>query len=54
MVFVADLLNTWVPSLKWIGFKNSVDKFAEIMVTQLDLTHEAANMARFRKDFAAE
>ena len=51
MSFVGSILNAMIPSLKWMGFSNSVNKFSEIMLTQLDLTLEGRNMAKFQEDF---
>ena len=53
MTFVANVVNTLVPPLRWMGAKTVANNFAEFMVTQLDLTHEAANMTKFRENFKA-
>jgi aarF domain-containing kinase len=50
MRFVATLLNA-IPTMEWLSLPDEVDQFGEMMKLQLDLRIEAANLARFRKNF---
>lgn len=43
-----------VPALKWLSLPDVVEDFALQMFWQLDLTQEARNLARLRKNFAAD
>jgi len=40
--------------MDYLSIKDSVDQFRDIMLPQLDLRVEAANLSRFRRDFANE
>jgi aarF domain-containing kinase len=51
MAFFAQLLNT-VPTIQWLSLPDEVATFGEMMKLQLDLRIEAANLARFRRNFA--
>jgi aarF domain-containing kinase len=50
MWFFASALNL-IPTLKWLSFPDQVFEFGEMMRLQLDLRIEAANLAKFRKNF---
>lgn len=41
-----------VPTLRWLGGRDSVEEFASIMQRQLNLRTEAENLVRFRQHFA--
>lgn len=41
-------------NLDYLSMRDSVEQFASIMIPQLDLTVEASNLRRFRRDFADE
>jgi aarF domain-containing kinase len=51
MGFFASLINT-IPTMQWLSFPDEVDAFGYMMQLQLDLRIEAANLARFRRNFA--
>jgi aarF domain-containing kinase len=51
MAFFAQLLNT-IPTIHWLSLPDEVATFGEMMKLQLDLRIEAANLARFRRNFA--
>src|ERR1700761_1843430 len=51
MAFFAQLLNA-IPSIHWLSLPDEVATFGEMMKLQLDLRIEAANLARFRRNFA--
>ena len=40
--------------LRWLSLAESVDRFAVFMASQLDLSHEARNLDRFRRNFAQD
>ncbi len=50
MGFFASLLNV-VPTMEWLSLPDEVAQFGEMMRLQLDLRIEAANLARFRRNF---
>ncbi|MBE3050193.1 hypothetical protein IMZ48_48390, partial [Candidatus Bathyarchaeota archaeon] len=50
MSFFAKVLNV-VPSIEWLSLPDEVAQFGDMMKLQLDLRIEAANLARFRKNF---
>ncbi|KAI2628195.1 ABC1 family protein [Xylaria nigripes] len=50
MGFFASALNL-IPSIEWLSLPDEVVQFGEMMKLQLDLRIEAANLARFRKNF---
>lgn len=50
MGFFASVLNV-VPTIEWLSLPDEVAQFGEMMKLQLDLRIEAANLARFRKNF---
>ena len=43
-----------LPGIRWLALSESVDHFATFMSSQLDLRHEAANLDRFRLNFARQ
>lgn len=49
--FLVDMAYTFMPSIEWVSFRESLDEFAFQMQVQLDLTTEAENMLQFRKDY---
>ncbi|KAK7995046.1 ABC1 family protein [Apiospora arundinis] len=50
MGFFASALNM-VPTIEWLSLPDEVVQFGEMMKLQLDLRIEAANLAKFRKNF---
>lgn len=50
MGFFASVLNT-IPTIEWLSLPDEVTQFGEMMKLQLDLRIEAANLAKFRKNF---
>ncbi|KAI8626006.1 ABC1 family protein [Xylariaceae sp. FL1651] len=50
MGFFASALNL-VPTMEWLSLPDEVVQFGEMMKLQLDLRIEAANLAKFRKNF---
>lgn len=50
MWFFASMLNV-IPTIEWLSLPDEVAQFGEMMKLQLDLRIEAANLARFRKNF---
>lgn len=50
MGFFAEVLNV-IPSMEWLSLPDEVAQFGDMMKLQLDLRIEAANLARFRKNF---
>ncbi|ORY61404.1 uncharacterized protein BCR38DRAFT_348346 [Pseudomassariella vexata] len=50
MNFFASALNT-IPTIEWLSLPDEVVQFGEMMRLQLDLRIEAANLAKFRKNF---
>lgn len=50
MGFFASALNV-VPTIEWLSLPDEVAQFGDMMKLQLDLRIEAANLARFRKNF---
>jgi aarF domain-containing kinase len=50
MGFFASMLNV-IPTIEWLSLPDEVAQFGEMMRLQLDLRIEAANLARFRKNF---
>ncbi|KAI1265530.1 ABC1 family protein [Xylariaceae sp. FL1019] len=50
MGFFASALNM-IPTIEWLSLPDEVDQFGEMMKLQLDLRIEAANLAKFRKNF---
>ncbi|KAH8666535.1 ABC1 family protein [Xylariales sp. PMI_506] len=50
MWFFATALNT-IPTIEWLSLPDEVGQFGEMMKLQLDLRIEAANLAKFRKNF---
>ncbi|KAI1141662.1 ABC1 family protein [Hypoxylon sp. FL0543] len=50
MHFFASALNL-IPTIEWLSLPDEVAQFGEMMKLQLDLRIEAANLARFRKNF---
>lgn len=50
MTFFAEALNA-IPSIEWLSLPDEVAQFGDMMKLQLDLRIEAANLARFRKNF---
>ncbi|KAI1473215.1 ABC1 family protein [Daldinia caldariorum] len=50
MGFFASVLNL-IPTIEWLSLPDEVTQFGEMMKLQLDLRIEAANLARFRKNF---
>ena len=49
--FLVGMAYTFLPSIEWISFRESLDEFAFQMQVQLDLTTEAENMLQFRRDY---
>lgn len=50
MHFFASALNM-IPTIEWLSLPDEVNQFGEMMKLQLDLRIEAANLARFRRNF---
>ncbi|KAI0973313.1 putative ubiquinone biosynthesis protein [Xylaria arbuscula] len=50
MGFFASALNL-IPTIEWLSLPDEVLQFGEMMKLQLDLRIEAANLAKFRKNF---
>ncbi|KAI0169302.1 ABC1 family protein [Hypoxylon sp. FL1284] len=50
MYFFASALNM-IPTIEWLSLPDEVAQFGEMMKLQLDLRIEAANLAKFRKNF---
>lgn len=50
MGFFASALN-FIPTIEWLSLPDEVAQFGDMMKLQLDLRIEAANLARFRKNF---
>ncbi|KAI0394208.1 ABC1 family protein [Xylariaceae sp. FL0594] len=50
MGFFASALNM-IPTIEWLSLPDEVAQFGEMMKLQLDLRIEAANLAKFRKNF---
>ncbi|KAI1303980.1 putative ubiquinone biosynthesis protein [Xylaria venustula] len=50
MGFFASALNL-IPTIEWLSLPDEVQQFGEMMKLQLDLRIEAANLAKFRKNF---
>ncbi|KAL0933932.1 ubiquinone biosynthesis [Colletotrichum truncatum] len=50
MHFFASVLNA-IPTIEWLSLPDEVEQFGEMMKLQLDLRIEAANLAKFRKNF---
>lgn len=50
MGFFASALNL-IPTIEWLSLPDEVEQFGEMMRLQLDLRIEAANLAKFRKNF---
>ncbi|KAI1387340.1 ABC1 family protein [Hypoxylon trugodes] len=50
MVFFASVLNI-IPTIEWLSLPDEVTQFGEMMKLQLDLRIEAANLAKFRRNF---
>ncbi|KAH7027949.1 putative ubiquinone biosynthesis protein [Microdochium trichocladiopsis] len=50
MWFFASVLNA-IPTIEWLSLPDEVAQFGEMMKLQLDLRIEAANLAKFRKNF---
>ncbi|KAI1354770.1 putative ubiquinone biosynthesis protein [Xylaria sp. FL0043] len=50
MHFFALALNL-IPTIEWLSLPDEVTQFGEMMSLQMDLRIEAANLARFRKNF---
>ncbi|TDZ31980.1 ABC1 family protein [Colletotrichum spinosum] len=50
MHFFASVLNI-IPTIEWLSLPDEVAQFGEMMKLQLDLRIEAANLAKFRKNF---
>ncbi|KXH48309.1 ABC1 family protein [Colletotrichum nymphaeae SA-01] len=50
MHFFASALNV-IPTIEWLSLPDEVAQFGEMMKLQLDLRIEAANLAKFRKNF---
>lgn len=50
MGFFASVLNV-VPTIEWLSLPDEVAQFGEMMKLQLDLRIEAANLAKFRRNF---
>ncbi|PKS12368.1 hypothetical protein jhhlp_001668 [Lomentospora prolificans] len=50
MRFFACVLDM-IPSIEWLSLPDEVEQFGDMMKLQLDLRIEAANLARFRKNF---
>lgn len=57
--FIMGIVAQWLEALpyanlKYLSLVDSVRKFRNIMLPQLDLTIEASNLARFNRDFSAD
>ncbi|KAI1777011.1 ABC1 family protein [Hypoxylon cercidicola] len=50
MHFFASVLNL-IPTIEWLSLPDEVAQFGEMMRLQLDLRIEAANLAKFRRNF---
>ncbi|KAL7622462.1 hypothetical protein AAE478_007968 [Parahypoxylon ruwenzoriense] len=50
MGFFASVLNI-IPTIEWLSLPDEVAQFGEMMKLQLDLRIEAANLAKFRRNF---
>ncbi|KAI1416664.1 ABC1 family protein [Hypoxylon sp. FL1857] len=50
MHFFASALNV-IPTIEWLSLPDEVAQFGEMMKLQLDLRIEAANLAKFRRNF---
>lgn len=50
MHFFASVLNV-IPTIEWLSLPDEVAQFGEMMRLQLDLRIEAANLAKFRRNF---
>ncbi|KAI0477551.1 ABC1 family protein [Xylariaceae sp. FL0804] len=50
MGFFAAMLNA-IPTIEWLSLPDEVAQFGEMMRLQLDLRIEAANLAKFRRNF---
>ncbi|KAM0817301.1 putative ABC1 atypical kinase-like domain-containing protein [Seiridium cardinale] len=50
MGFFASALNL-IPTIEWLSLPDEVEQFGEMMKLQLDLRIEAANLAKFRRNF---
>lgn len=50
MGFFASVLNV-IPTIEWLSLPDEVAQFGEMMKLQLDLRIEAANLAKFRRNF---
>ncbi|CAJ2505727.1 Uu.00g131210.m01.CDS01 [Anthostomella pinea] len=50
MGFFASALNM-IPTIEWLSLPDEVEQFGEMMRLQLDLRIEAANLAKFRRNF---
>lgn len=50
MGFFASALNI-IPTIEWLSLPDEVAQFGEMMKLQLDLRIEAANLAKFRRNF---
>ncbi|KAI1760643.1 ABC1 family protein [Hypoxylon sp. FL1150] len=50
MHFFASILNL-IPTIEWLSLPDEVAQFGEMMKLQLDLRIEAANLAKFRRNF---
>lgn len=50
MGFFASALNM-IPTIEWLSLPDEVTQFGEMMKLQLDLRIEAANLAKFRRNF---
>ncbi|KAI1380245.1 ABC1 family protein [Hypoxylon crocopeplum] len=50
MGFFASALNV-IPTIEWLSLPDEVGQFGEMMKLQLDLRIEAANLAKFRRNF---
>ncbi|KAI1077193.1 ABC1 family protein [Whalleya microplaca] len=50
MHFFASMLNL-IPTIEWLSLPDEVAQFGEMMKLQLDLRIEAANLAKFRRNF---
>ncbi|RYP76248.1 hypothetical protein DL771_001867 [Monosporascus sp. 5C6A] len=50
MGFFASVLNM-IPTIEWLSLPDEVTQFGEMMKLQLDLRIEAANLAKFRRNF---
>ncbi|WFC99616.1 hypothetical protein MYAM1_002361 [Malassezia yamatoensis] len=51
MRFFANLINI-LPGMEWVSLPEEVQQFSTLMFSQLDLRHEANNLARFERNFA--